>query len=117
MNSNENIREHFNAIRNRQKALLSAYTDTREDSPDKTVAELINRIGRDEARLAVAELLNVVGEWDGRISRKNRGWALTVEGAETGEEQNKHGIYLPSSPHPAHIDQIADVIRRLDENR
>ena len=54
---------------------------------------------------------------DGRVSRKNRGWALTVEDAESGEEQNKHGIYLPNSPHPAHIDQIADAMRKLDENK
>ena len=117
MSSNENIREYFNAIRNRRKALLDAYSNTREDSPNKTVAELVDSIGRDEARLAVAELVNVVGEWDRRVCIKNRGWALTVEGAETGEEQNKHGIYLPSSPHPAHIDQIADEMRKLDENR
>lgn len=111
--NNENAREAVRAIKANTEVLIDTYCETQ--TPADTIKELVKRLGYENAKITVAELVNVIGEWDGRISCRNREWARNIENAARGDEMQSRGIYAPSRIHPAHIDQIADYMRKYDE--
>lgn len=94
--------------------LVEIHLDTRaaSDKPSDTAALLIDRIGSTDAAEAVALAIACKGGWDGRISDRNRRWAEEV--LPLGEDICKDaGIYYPSEIHPAHLDMIADAMRKM----
>ena len=101
-------------IRKNFETIISIYKNTRDGKTTDTVAALVDALGYDNAVLTVAELVNTVGDWDLRISNKNREWAGNVAEAATRDELREMGIYTPSEIHQAHIDQLADVMRKYD---
>ena len=96
-------------VKERRKALLEAYKATNEGKPSDTVALLEEKIGKDEAKLAVAELVRSVGDWDGRVYDYVHRWANGVDGAASREDMEAAWVYQPSEIHPAHINQLGQV--------
>lgn len=101
-------------IRKNFETIISIYKDTRDGKTKDTVAALVDALGYENAVLTVAELVNTVGDWDQRISERNRKWACNVAEAASRDEMREMGIYQPSEIHPAHIDQIADAMRKYE---
>ena len=96
------------------QTLVEIHLDTRASSnkPSDTAALLIDRIGSTDAAEAVALAIFCKGTWDGRISNRNREWAEDV--LPLGDDIAKDGgIYYPSEIHPAHLDMIADAVRKM----
>ena len=105
-------REQIKTTRANIKTVVNIYRETSEQTPDETVAAIVERLGYDTAREAIAEIVNTVGEWDGRIWPSSREWAATVEIAATAEELEAKRIYQPSEIHPAHINQLAQAMSK-----
>lgn len=101
-------------IRKNFETIITIYNETHNSKPSDTVAALVDALGYDTAVVTVAELVNTVGDWDLRISDKNREWAGNVSEAASRDELREMGIYTPSAIHPAHIDQIADAMRKYE---
>ena len=98
--------EAKNRIKGNRNAIMFCYRNTNTRTPDDTITALVERIGYDAAIETVAELVNCVGEWDGRISRKVREWANSIETAANSEELEMCHVYS-NEIHSAHVDQIA----------
>ena len=79
-------------------------------NPQKTIDEFVDAVGYEEARYAVATLVNVKA-WDGRISPRNAEWARNVADAWDEESGFQIGLYT-NRIHTAHVDQLADYMRR-----
>lgn len=103
--------EARNKIKDNRKTLLSCYHSTQEQAPSDTIAALVEHIGYTEAVETVAELVNCVGSWDGRISRKTREWAGSIETAASSEELEMCHVYS-GEIHSTHVDQIADAMMK-----
>lgn len=101
-------------IRKNFETIITTYNETHNSKPSDTVAALVDALGYDPAVVTVAELVNTVGDWDLRISDRNREWAGNVTEAASRDELREMGIYTPSAIHPAHIDQIADAMRKYE---
>lgn len=94
--------------------LVEIHLDTRaaSDKPSDTAALLADRLGFYGAAEAVALAIHCKGNWDGRISDRNRRWADEV--LPLGDEICRDAeIYYPSEIHPAHLDMIADAMRKM----
>lgn len=97
-------------IMNRRNTLVKTFTETKDGTPDETVAALVAVLGYDAAVLAVAELVNSVGDWDGRIYDYVREWAEGVDGAASRADQDAARIYQPAEIHPVHINQLGQAM-------
>ena len=80
--------------------------------PRETVRILIEKIGFSRASAAVGTLVNHYA-WDGRIGRKNAAWAAGLENAWDEETASHMGVYT-NRIHMAHLDQIADAMRKAE---
>ena len=81
--------------------------------PRETVRILIEKIGFSRASAAVGTLVNHSSEWDSRISRKNAAWAAGLENAWDNETAFHMGVYTIRI-HMAHLNQIADAMRKAE---
>lgn len=95
-------------------ALATAYTQTRDGSPDQTIERYVGMVGEDIARQTIATLVNR-NDWDGRISNANKDWASHTPGALSRRVALDKGI--STVIHTAHLDQIASAMRRRQEAR
>jgi hypothetical protein len=104
--------QHYMTLR---QALIDAHLAAREISnrPSDACALLIDKIGMDYAKDAVALLIVCKGEWDRRISDRNRAWAESI--IPYGEDLYRSipGLFYPPEIHPAHLDMIADYMRKI----
>lgn len=90
--------------------LEETYAVTIEKRPKDTVRAFVDAIGSDLAAAVIATLVNR-NSWDGRISRRNAEWALSVDDAFDDETATCH-MYHTNRIHMAHLDQLADVMRK-----
>ena len=98
-----------NNMRSAADTIDSIYTATRDSDPAETVDRFVRAVGEDRAMATIASLVNR-SAWDGRISSRNASWARGVTGAYNEDEANRAGI--STRMHLAHLDQIADAMRR-----
>ena len=109
-----NDREHNAAVRNvaaLYRDALSALEDAKRDtqSPRDTVRVCVEKIGTPRTVAIVATIVNR-SAWDGRISPRNADWARSVEDCLDEETANRFQLW--TKIHLAHVDQIADAMRR-----
>ena len=69
--------------------------------PAETIAAAIAALGYDETAETIAACINC-RKYDGRISPRNRAWALTITTEGTADREYIIGM---DSIHPAHLDQ------------
>ena len=81
--------------------------------PRETVRAFIEKTGFSRAVAAVGTLVNR-SAWDGRISRKNKEWAAGLVNA-WDEETASHMHVYTNNIHMAHLDQIADAMRKAEK--
>lgn len=79
--------------------------------PAETIAAAIAALGYDETAEAIAACINC-RKYDGRISPRNRAWALTITTEGTSDREY---IVDMDSIHPAHLDQLADAMRQAEK--
>ena len=79
-------------------------------TPDDTVAAFVKAVGYENAVVTIATLINRSG-WDGRISGKNAEWAKTIDNALDEKAAVDCDLYADGI-HMAHLDQIADKMRK-----
>lgn len=107
-----NCIEYRKFLREAREQLVEAYRWSRDrgNTPEETVHILTDAIGSDSAKEIVSACILTVGSWDERISDRNRKWAK-----ETCEHSadDLSGFYCPDAIHRSHMDQIADVFRRM----
>ena len=82
---------------------------------DETVAALVEKLGYEDAREIVAAMVNAKGDWDQRISDRNRAWAADL--AQDRDTLAAAYIYYCDDIHPAHMDQIADAMRKFQPSQ
>lgn len=102
--------ETLRVMRENRDALIEVYKSTRETTPAETIKALVDRLGYSVALVTVAELVNSVSEYDGRISRRTRAWAMQIEDAANREELEHYCLLQPSEIHPCHIDQLGSAM-------
>ena len=103
--------QNFRKMHYNIETVVNLYRKTCEGNPEDTVKLIVEKLGYEDAVITVAEIVNTVSDWDERISRRNREWAKNIESAAGGDELLSLHIYTPF--HPAHIDQIADQMRKF----
>lgn len=101
-------REARSTIRNNRAALVEAHENT--SKPSATVAALVGTIGYEAAAEIVAVQIVLAGN-DGRISDKNRAWASGIVNVSK-TDMLYADIYYSDEIHRAHMDQIADAMRK-----
>lgn len=79
-------------------------------SPDDTEAAFVKAVGYENATATIATLINH-SDWDGRISRRNADWAKTIDNALEQKAAVEFDI-CADGIHMAHLDQIADKMRK-----
>lgn len=89
--------------------LHEIYGDTCSGSPAGTVSAFVDAVGHDTAAAVIASLVNR-HNFDGRISRRNVAWAAGV--AAAWDYESMVNFYMYSKIHLAHLDQIADEMRK-----
>ena len=107
--------EYRRFIREAKDQLVSAYQYSRDhgNTPEDTAAILIDAIGRENAAEIVAVMVLSKGTWDARISRASREWAAEMCSHSESELNAMTGVYYCDAIHPAHMDQIVSVFRRM----
>ena len=89
---------------------LVAHDVSEHISPETTVAAFLEKVGQLRAEVVIASLVNNCS-WDGRISKANVTWAAEQDEAFDESAMNTMSIYSDKI-HRAHLDQIADAMRR-----
>ena len=89
--------------------LHEIYRDTCSGSPAGTVSAFVDAVGHDAAAAVIASLVDRHNA-DGRISPRNVAWARTIPAAWDRDAMVKFSLY--SKIHLAHLDQIADEMRK-----
>lgn len=105
-------REAVRTIKTNREIIGDCYSATRSATPADTVNALVERVGFKTAVETVAELVNSISEWDGRISRRIRTWAASIETAATPDELEVCHIY-GSSIHSAHVNEIGYAMMEM----
>lgn len=94
------------------KRLVKIYEEHLEEklTPTETAQQFIDEVGLENAKETMAAAITVKA-WDGRISIENKKYWTPI-GEEYGfnESMNLYGI---DSIHPAHLDQLAESVRRI----
>lgn len=108
-------REYRRFVREAKDQLVSAYQYSRAhgNTPEDTAALLIDAIGPENAAEIVAVMVLSKGTWDARISSQSREWAAETCSYTSDELNAAQGIYYCDAVHPAHMDQIVSVFRRM----
>ncbi|MBR5291726.1 MAG: DUF3849 domain-containing protein [Clostridia bacterium] len=108
-------RNELRAMKAGIETLVDIHAEIRSTSnkPSDTAALLVDRLGKASAHEIVAIAVHLKGQFDGRISAANRRWADEIY--PFADELDKQClIYYPSEIHPAHLDMIADAMRKLN---
>lgn len=106
-------RNELRAMKAGIETLVDIHAEIRSTSnkPSETASLLVDRLGKESAHEIVAITIHLKGRFDGRISAANRRWADEIY--PFADELDKQClIYYPSEVHPAHLDMIADALRR-----
>lgn len=98
-------------LRTNRAALIEARKN--HTTPGESVAELIEKIGYENAVEIVAAMVNAKGEWDGRISRANREWA-TSQNAPDRNALDDMCVWYCDEIHPANMNEIASAMREAE---
>ena len=106
-------REYRIFFRSAKETLIDCHRYSREhnNTPTETVELLIDAIGKESAEEIVAALILCKGSWDERISRASRSWAAETCCHSIEDLNTVPGIYYCDEIHPAHMEQIAQVLR------
>lgn len=86
----------------------------RQERPSETAEAILREMGRENGIRAVVELINLVDPYDNRIAPGIRKWARENRQAYTAEDLEEMGAWRWDTLHPAHIDQIACAVRRIE---
>lgn len=108
--SREAYREVCAKMQDGVKTLESIYGETVLGKPSETVQRFVEAVGLDTANEVVATLIHRHG-WDGRIWRGAKEWASDYGWDE--EAANRMWVYT-NRIHMAHLNQIADEMRKLN---
>ena len=100
-----------NEIRASVQTLETVYGETIESKPADTIKKYVDAVGYEAATVAVASLVNRHA-WDGRISRRAAAWAASIENALDEAAAEKADVYT-NRIHMAHLDQLADAMRKF----
>lgn len=96
----------------RTQEVIEAYNDS--ETPSEAIKALVEKWGHAEAVEMVATVANRVSIHDGRVSNLNREWAQATT-APSNEEMKALQIYgVDSWIHSAHVDQLAQAMRRYE---
>ena len=103
-------------VKKKKKPTPANYAELVEDRresprPTEPIAAAIAALGYDETAEAIAACINCL-KYDGRISPRNRAWALTITTEGTTDREYIIGM---DSIHPAHLDQLADAMRQAEK--
>ena len=111
LNLTRSEKQRYKALR---QTLIDSHLDAREISnrPSTACALLIDRAGFEDAKQIVALMIFCKGGWDTRISDRNREWADEIE-PFAEEIATEAMLFYPAEIHPAHLDMIADYLRKL----
>lgn len=102
-------------IRKAREHLVSVYKYDCEhyNTPESTVALLVDEIGKDWAGEILAVMVLEKGRFDGRISRSSREWAEAYSLFDEDEIGCIHGCWYCDEIHPAHMEQLVSAFRKL----
>ena len=106
--------EARHAIEDAFRTFEGIYDETRGAGYVETLTRSAETLGDETTREIIASLLNMHPH-DGRISDRNRTWAETIDGALSREDvvELVDSCY---SIHCAHLDQLADYLRKHPES-
>lgn len=107
------LREEVKKVNQNMKAVVAIYKETREGTPEETVAAIIEKLGYTEAIETIAAIVRTVGDWDGRVYDYVRTWAAENFAYDQKELMDAY-IFQPSEIHPAHINQIGQAAMKAE---
>lgn len=90
--------------------ILRIYDETRDTTPKNTVEKIVASMGTVKAGEAMAAMIKDCS-WDGRISRENREYWQKVK--SWNKESDDLGVAGINRLHRAHLDQIAEELRKI----
>lgn len=107
------LRAYNQQMRSDADRLDEIYANRRDnETPAQTIEKFVKSVGEERAVNTVATIVNY-NAFDGRIGRINRSWASEQSGALKASENR--GV-TNTRMHMAHLDQVADAMRRYQEN-
>lgn len=104
----ETVNEARKAYKEALSALETAYRETIEDTPKKTISRACEIAAPEMVFSVLASLVSGCA-WDGRISPSSVSWAKNEPGCLDEQTASIFGIY--TNIHRAHLDQLAQAAR------
>ena len=104
----ETVNEARKAYKDALSALETAYRETLDETPKKTLCRASETVCPEMLFSVLATLVH--GDaWDGRISAASANWAASEPGCLDEQTREIFGIY--SNIHRAHLNQLAEAAR------